>query len=316
MTQRKTMLALVREYLNYRRKLGFKLQIEGQQLLNFAAYADRIGHQGPLTTTLILGWACLPKNGSPLYRARRVEIVRSFARYCAAFDPKTEIPAQGILGPAHCRKPPYIYTSRQQAELLEAAGELRPKGGLRPQTYITLLGLLASTGLRISEALKLTRVEVNLKEGCLRIMETKFHKSRLVPLHATTIVPLKKYIQFRDQHCFGVGESFFCSEKGDRLPYSTVRTVFKTLREKLGWHVPPDRRPPRIHDLRHTFVCQRLLQWHQEGVDVNHAISALSTYLGHAKVSDTYWYLTGIPELLALGAARFEQFTQMSGDNL
>lgn len=308
MKKQKTMIEQVEEYISYKRKLGFKLHIEAGQLLNFAKYADKSGHTGPVTTTLALQWARLPEKASQLYQARRVEIVRCFAKYQAIFFPKTEIPPPRILGPAHRRTEPYIYSQQQLSALLEACMQLTPVHGLRPHTYTTLFGLIACAGLRISEALKLSRDDVDLANGILLIAETKFHKSRLVPLDPSASKALSKYAKLRDQYYpIAKSKKFFLSETGNLLPYSTVNHNFKLLREKLGW-CNKGKRPPRIQDMRHSFACRRLLLWYEQGVDINHAIYSLSTYLGHVKVSDTYWYLTGIPELFAVVGRKFEKF--------
>jgi len=304
-----SMAQLVEEYLEYRRRLGYRLRSEGKMLLAFADYADRSGHRGPLTTELALCWARLPAGAAPLYQARRLQVVRCFARYRAIFDPGTEIPPEGLLGRAQRRVAPHIYTEPELFALLAAARRLRSSTGLRPQTYATLVGLLSCTGLRIAEALKLSRADVDLAQAALTIRETKFRKSRLVPLHPTTVVALQTYARLRDGcHPLPRTHVFFVSEEGTPLCYSTVRITFRKLRQALPGPTLANQRAPRIQDLRHTFACRRLLRWYAEGVDIDHAILALSTYLGHAQVSDTYWYLTGIPELLDLAASRFEQF--------
>ena len=303
------MVEQVKEYVAYRRKLGFKLLTEARQLLNFAKYADNLGHSGPITTELILKWARLPKNASLLYQARRVEVVRCFAKYQSIFCSQTEIPPTRILGPAHCRTEPYIYSENQISTLLQECSMMSPIDSLRPRTYTTLFGLIACTGLRISEALKLSHDDIDWQKGALLITETKFHKSRWVPLHPSALESLKKYSRFRNQyHPISKSDKFFLSESGNSLSYSTVRCIFKLLREKLGWCIQ-GKRPPRIQDMRHTFACRRLLLWYEQGVDINNVIYNLSTYLGHVKVTDTYWYLTGIPELFALAGEKFEKLT-------
>jgi integrase len=304
------MVQLAQEYLDYRRRLGFQLQTAGQMLLEFARYADRVGHTGPLTTDLAVRWARLPVGASPLYQAQRLEAVRCFARHRAIFDPATEVPPERLLGPAHRRPDPYIYSEAELAALLAAASRLASPTGLRPRTYTTLIGLLICTGLRISEALKLSRGDIDWGHAWLMIRGSKFHKSRLVPLHPTVVPVLREYARHRDLlHPIARTESFFVSDRGSGLAYSTVRQAFRKLCAHLPGPRRPDGRAPRIHDVRHTFACRRLLRWYAEGVDLDHAVAALSTYLGHAKVSDTYWYLTGIPELLDLAAGRFERFT-------
>lgn len=160
-----SLTALAQQYLKYRRDLGFQLKIEGEQVLAFAAYADSSGHKGAISTELALKWARLPEGVSTLYHARRLEVVRCFAKYAAIFDEATEIPAKGLLGKAHRRVQPHIYSEAEIRKLMQAASGLSPTRGLRPQTYVALFGLLASTGLRISEALRLNRNDVDWEEG-------------------------------------------------------------------------------------------------------------------------------------------------------
>ena len=178
-----------------------------------------------------------------------------------------------------------------------------------PLTYSTLFGLLASTGLRISEALRLDKAHVDLTSGILRIEQTKFCKSRLVPLHSSVTQAMRRYACEHDSGSTARNsEAFFVGRDGRALPYSTVRNTFRRLCSQLGWRSNGMLPRPRIHDLRHSFACRRLLRWYQQGVDVDHAIAALSTYLGHCKVTDTYWYLTGTVQLLATASERFERF--------
>lgn len=306
MTRTATMVARVEAYLEARRRLGFQLQVEGRELLRFARYADQSSHQGPLTTELALRWAQLAQSAKPLYRARRLEVVRTFARHQVALEPGTEIPPAGILGPAHRRMPPYIYSDQEIAQLIEAAKNLRAPKGLRAETYASLIGLLACTGLRVSEALHLLCADVDLRSGVIRVRETKFRKTRLVPLHPSATIALQYYANAREMIVPGA-LSFFSSEAGTHLPYSTVRTVFRQLADQVTGPVQAHRRP-RLHDLRHTYACRSLLHWYHAGIDVNQRVAALSTYLGHAKVSDTYWYLTGVPELMAIIGERFGRF--------
>jgi len=305
-----TMTTRVEEYLAYRRALGYQIRSEAQMLQSFARYADDSGHQGPLTTELALQWARLPERSARLYQARRLEVVRTLARYLAPREPGTEIPPRGLFGPAHARGPAFLYSESDIAALIQAARKLTPTGGLRPLTYATLIGLLACTGLRITEALTLGADDVDLQAGVLTIRRTKFRKSRLVPLHTSALGPIRDYAADRDRCCGrNPGMTFFVSATGHRLPYTTVRHTFHgLLRQAMPGVVPVGRTRPRLHDLRHTFVCRRLLAWYRDGVDIDRVIDQLSAYLGHVKVSDTYWYLTGVPELLAIAGQRFEQF--------
>lgn len=310
MTVKKNMSTLAQEYLDYRRKLGFKLRNEGRRLLRFAEYADQSGHQGPLTTELALRWVRSPDAPTRLLQARRLIVVRGFAKYLAIFDPDTEIPPGNLFGKTHQRTQPHIYSEAEISELMTAAGQLRGTDGLRPRTYRTLFGLLASTGLRVSEALRLKREDVNWEQGVLAITETKFNKSRLVVLHPSACEQLKGYAHFRDQcHPTPESDAFLVSERGSALKYSTVRNTFRKICDQLGWKSNGQRRRPRMYDLRHTFACRRLLQWYRDGVDVEHAIASLATYMGHKKVTNTYWYITGVPELMQIAAKQFESFT-------
>lgn len=308
-----TMVTLAEDYLVLRRRLGFALKSSGQQLIGFARYADSIGHRGPITIDLAVGWARLPRDASPCWWARRLDIVRQFAQYRRLFDPQTEIPPAGLLGPSSRRVTPHIYSDKEIAALLDAAGKLRPAGGLRPHTYVTLLGLLLSAGLRISEALQLGCSDIDFDDGVLTVRRTKFRKSRLVPLHPSTVTALAKYARKRDEHFPGTPvPAFFVNEPGKPLRASTVASTFCVLRDQLGWTRDRDGRRPRLHDMRHTMAVCTLLRWYREGMDVDRKMPALSTYLGHVEVRDTYWYLTAVPELMAITAARFEAYRHRS----
>lgn len=305
------MATLVREYLAYRRGLGFKLRAEGAELVRFAAFADAEAPDGPLDTLLALRWARLPAGAGPLYCARRLEIVRCFARYVAVFDHRTQIPPAGILGPAHRRLRPHICSVQEVADLLKACAALGPAGSLRPCTYATLFGLLACSGLRVSEALRLADRDVDLAQGILTIRETKFRKSRLVPLSPSARDALRSYRQRRERHCpVPLSGAFFLTDGGRAIAYGTLRHTFRALARRLGWEPTGGGRRPRMYDLRHTFATRRLAAWQQEGANLAVLLPVLSTYLGHGKVADTYWYLTAIPELMRTAAVAFEQFAR------
>lgn len=313
MKKQKTMVTQVKEYIAYKRKLGFQLCRDERELLNFAKHTDESGHTGPVTVELIVKWACLPKNTSQSYPAYRVGIARRFAKYQAIFFPEAEIPPLRILGPGYRRTEPYIYSQQQISTLLKACMQLTPVDGLRPRTYATLFGLLACTGLRVSEALNLSRNDVDLANGLILIAETKFRKSRLVPLEPSASRALGEYAEFRDQqYPIAKSNKFFLSEKGSSLSYDAVDYNFVKLRKKLGW-CTKGKCAPRIQDMRHTFACRRLLLWYEQGEEINNVIYHLSTYLGHVKVSNTYWYLTGVPELFAVAVKKFEKFALRKG---
>lgn len=303
-----SMIKHAQEYLQFKRKLGYQLYTEGKELFLFARYTDQIGHKGPVTTELAVQWARLPQNADPVYWARRYETVRRFAKHRFLFDSRTEIPPKHLLGSSKRRRTPHIYSDEEIAALLQAASQLNPTNGLRPHTYVTLFGLLLSAGLRISEALNLSQQDVDLKTGILTVKETKFSKSRLVPISPSTVCALRRYSVFRDSYHPGtMSKGFFLSEKGISLNYRQVLYIFMKLRRNLGW-TDTDKRPPRIHDFRHSFAVKRLLKWYEEGTDLDQKILALSTYLGHVQVTDTYWYLSAVAELLAVVSQRFEDF--------
>ena len=292
-------------YLESRRALGFALESEGALLANLVAYARKVHHRGPLTTDLALNWAQVPPPTHSLRRARRLEAVRHFARFWAAFDRRTQIPPPGLFGPAYRRVPVHIYTPQEITALLAAAQQLPPSESLRPLTFGTLLGLLACTGLRISEALQLQLEDWERTEALLTIRQAKFGQSRYVPLAPSAAAALNTYGQARAK-AFpqSRARTLFLDAEGHPLSYRQVSRTFATLRQQLGWQA---QQPcPRLHDLRHTFAVSCLLGWYRRGQEeLNAKILSLAVYLGHRNIRHTYWYLTAVPELLVLGSARW-----------
>jgi integrase len=298
----------VASYLRTRRALGFTLHIEGRQLARFAAFAEQQGHQGPLTLQLAVAWANASRTPEGLGPARRLEVLRPFAKYCRLFEPQTPLLPARLFGPVHRRLTPHIYTEQELAVLLATCAELVPTNGLRPVTVRTLIGLLAATGLRVGEALRLTDADLDRHQLLLQVRQSKFRKSRLLPIATSTSEALAEYIAVRDQHLERrQPPALFVFDHGKPVSVAHVDYAFKVLRQQLGWQRDANGRWPRLYDLRHTFACRRLLAWYAEDVDVNRRLPHLATYLGHAKVSDTYWYLTNIPALMAIATARFEQ---------
>ncbi|TQE95105.1 MAG: tyrosine-type recombinase/integrase [Spiribacter salinus] len=299
----------VEAYLAYRRNLGFKLTIDGTQLKAFARFADDMGDQDRLTVGLAEQWARASERQDPFTWARRIEVLRGFARFCMRFEPATEIPPRDLFGAAHRRLVPHIYTDEELIALLEAANCLPSPNGLRPATCRTVFGLLAASGLRISEALALTRTDVDLVTGVLWIRETKRHKHRLVPLHPSTVKALRTYTRIRDQKLhYRASDHFFLRDDGQPTNQAIILYALQTLCCQLGFQPRGDYHRHRLHDLRHTFIVKSTLSFYEQGVDIDRAVLALSTYVGHAKVSDTYWYFTGIPELMALAGERFHRY--------
>jgi len=292
------------EYFSVRRTLGFKLRYHGTALPDFVSFLERQG-SAHITTESALRWARQPADAHPATWAYRLTMVRSFAQHVSGTDPKTEIPPQGLLPQHRSRKAPYLYSDDELARLMRAAGQLGSKTGLRPRTYVTLIGLLAATGMRVCEAVALKREDVDLAAGMLTVHQSKFGKSRLIPIHASTNRALQQYARFRDKvHPLPKAPSFFLSERSTGLNGAPKYITFGRLRRQAGLQNLPGRRNPRFHDLRHRFAVRTLLRWYRTGVDVEKAMPTLSTYLGHTKVTDTYWYLTAVPELLQLASKR------------
>lgn len=297
----------VADYLALRRSLGFTLRHAGIGLMDFVAFLEQQGAPF-ITTALALAWAQRPASARPAEWARRLSYVRGFARYRSATDARTEIPPWGLLPHRPARARPYLYTDAEIQRLLDAALQLAPAGGLRARTYHALLGLLAVTGIRIGEALRLTREDVDLRAGVLTVRGTKFGTSRLVPLHPSTQQVLAAYQAQRDA-CLARRPvvAFFVSSRATRLDGAEVRRTFYTLSRQIGLRAPGAHHGPRLHDFRHRFAVQTLVQWYRAGQEVGPRLPILSTYLGHVRVRDTYWYLTACPELMGLAVQRLEQ---------
>lgn len=295
------------EYLQIRRALGFKLPQAAGLLRQFVAFAD---HEGSsfVSKKLALKWATQPPNVLRSTWAERLRLVRCFAKYLSASDPRTEIPQKDLLPYRYQRKPPYFYTDKEILTLIHAAKKLGPPGGLRVHTYSTLFGLLAATGMRISEPIGLDRSDVDLQQGLLTIRQAKFGKSRLVPLHASTVRKLREYARLRDRLLPNpMSPSFFVSDRGTRLTGSAVHRRFVILSRQIGLRGATDSHGPRLHDLRHRFVIKTLVKWYHSGVDVERRMPILTTYLGHGHVADTYWYISATPQLLRLATLRLEK---------
>jgi integrase len=294
------------DYLQLRHSLGHELAEAGWLLPGLVAYLDARGLP-TVTIEAALAWAQqAPK--SPAGRVttvgpRRMTAARGFARYLSGIDPGTEVPPLGLMPRRAPWRRPFIYSAADIGALLEAARQAIVSP-LRAATYQTLIGLLAASGLRIGEAIKLDRSDVDWAQGVLLIRESKFGKSRLVPLHPSSMQALEGYARLRDHLQPRPAEpAFFVSLNRKRLLYAVVQLTFRQLIDSAGIGATAPS-PPRLHDLRHTFAVRALLGWYRAGEDVQSKIPALSTYLGHREPASTYWYLSAAPELLALAAAR------------
>lgn len=303
-----TLRAAVQEYLTLRRALGFKLREAGKALLEFVRFLEQ--HRAfYITTQLALSWAQQPSTVQPAEWARRLSVVRAFARHRSATDPRTEIPPDGLLPYRPKRARPYLYSDDEIRGLLRAALELPGRGGLRPWTYHCLIGLLSVSGLRIGEARNLELPDVDLQAAVLTIRGAKFGKSRLVPVHASTRDVLADYL-VRRKRCWAtrpVSPYVFVSNWGNRLDGGEIHRTFYALSRQTGLRGPSESHGPRLHDLRHRFAVTTLLRWYRAGEDAERRLPILSTYLGHVHVSDTFWYLSAWPELMREAMRRLER---------
>ena len=293
----------VEDYLTTRRALGFKLERHGRLLPHLVGYLERAG-AATVTTELALAWAT-QSEGHPDESAKRLSVARGFARYLQTLDSNAEVPAADLLARQQRRSSPYLYSDADVVALMAATSTLRFP--LRSATYRTLIGLLAVTGMRVGEAIGLVRDDLDWSHRRLIIREGKFGASRELPLHPSTIDALEMYAQLRDQ-CWPQPKSpFFISMAGTRLIHENVHWTFRRLVRHVGLQPRSASCRPRIHDLRHTFAVNTLIDWYRSGVDVAAWMPRLSTYLGHAAPAWTYWYLSATPELLSLAAARLDQ---------
>lgn len=300
-----TLRTAAHEYLATRRALGFKLHAHQRLLDSFTDYLHRRGAT-TITVELAVAWATQPAGADPLWWSRRLCVVRGFARHMRALDPETEIPPADMLPMRAGRITPHLYSSADVSALLQMAGAMRPR--LHAATYQTLIGLLAVTGMRVGEACRLDRDDVDLAEAVLTVTNSKFGKSRQIPIHASTVAALRGYAHLRDQISPHTSRqpSFFVSTRGTRLQVGNVCARFTALARTAGIPLPTGRRI-RIHDLRHSFAVATLLDWYRASGDTQAHLPLLTTYLGHVDPKSTYWYMQATPELLSLAAQRLEQ---------
>jgi integrase len=302
------------DYLRIRRALGYKLTKDERALRNFVEFLEACGAER-VTTELALDWATLPENAQPASLANRLTMVRQFASYLQTIDSATEVPPSRLLRAGNRRATPYIYTDSEIAALIDAAATLRYP--LLVCTYRTLLGLLAVSGLRVGEAIRLDTSDIDWERGLVIVRDTKFGKTRLVPLHPTTIDALHDYL-WRRGRLYPCPEprtrAVFISAAGTRLIYNCVNFTFLKLARSAGLRARSPTCRPRAHDLRHTLAVRTVLDAYHTGADVQARLSVLSTYLGHVNPSNTYWYLSAAPELLALAGERLQRHLDQLGD--
>lgn len=292
------------QYIAVRRALGAKLPEPPRALGQFVEFLKGQG-AAVITTELALRWAMQPHGVQRATWARRLSMVRQFAIWIHAVDPRTEVPPDRLLGSQRKRHPPHIYSPEEVQQLMTAASKLPSSRGLRARTYMTIIGLLAASGLRPGEVLALGRADVDLETGILHIRESKHGKSRFVPVHDSTCQALADYARRRDEiSAQSQSRTFFAAENGRPLEPHAVRRTFAKLSAAIGLRAPGVGRRigrgPRLQDFRHSFATQALLNWYRAGVNVELELPTLSTYLGHSDVTYTYWYFSADPELLQL----------------
>ena len=302
-------------YLELRRALGFKLERYATRLLRFISFlAGKSARR--ITTALALEFACQQAQRAPGTKKGYLCAVRGFARYLSGTDPAVEVPPPGLLGPCLSRLLPYIYSEEELRRLLAAAltipsaKRFAGRYDLKPWTLHGMLGLLAVTGMRLGEVVRLRSEDIDWAEGILTIGKTKFLKSRLIPLHPSTLAQLRTYARRRDRffasRAQGALPRFFVTCAGNPVGGGQVGHDFRKLSRQVGLRAPGQSHGPRIHDLRHRFAVTTLLRWYRSGKQVDRLLPVLSTYLGHSHVSGTYWYLSCTPELMAAAGARLE----------
>ena len=296
----------IEEYIQLKRAYGLKFQAGATTLLNFASFCSKNKYKN-VTVAIILEWIQTYPNASRENVARKIMTLRGFTSYWKAFDCKTELPPKELSHYQSNRGNPHIYSPHEIDKLLRACKKLGAEPGqtnpIRPETFQTMFGLIASCGLRRNEAINLTRKDVDFKNGTILIEMTKFRKSRIIPIHPTTLKKMKAYASLRDRAIKKtICDNFFIMNRGQAVDGDSIYYAF--VRSCKMANLRPDITGsgyPRIHDLRHTFVVRVILDWLNANKDVHTLMPALSTYVGHAGPSDTYWYLTGVPELMRFG---------------
>jgi len=291
------------DYLAVRRSLGYKLARPEKLLGQFITYLEDQG-AATVTTDHALAWAILP-GGDANWHAHRLSVVRGFAAYLRTIDPSAQVPPAGLIPARPRRATPYLYSGADITALIAAAASLRSR--LRVATYQVLIGLLAVTGMRVGEAIRLDRGDLDLAGGVVTVRQSKFGKTRLLPLHPTAVTALRGYLRLRDRlHPQPGTAAVFISPAGTRLLYCNVHATWKLLVASAGLKPRSAACRPRIHDLRHSFAVASLLDAYAAGQDGQARLALLSTYMGHTDPSHTYWYLSAAPELLALAGQRLE----------
>jgi integrase len=310
MTASKTMMDWVADFLAYRNSLGFEDITLKDALPRFARYCCKQDQSSHLTREIAVDWVASRKKAGPYYRRRLLGQIRIFAQYLSLFDPKTEIPELGLLGYAPYRRRPYIYSDEEIRRMIAVAETGKWRVPFWSDTLPAIIGLLSCTGMRPGEALRLRIADVNIPDRQIVIRESKSCLRRRIMIHETTAKALDRYLDTPIPVPRHGAPTFFRRERGRPIERRCIDGSFRYLRKWADLTAPPGERQPRLYDLRHTFVCRRLLIWYREDRNVQELLPALSAYVGHSEIDDTYWYLTATPELMALCSRKMEQFAE------
>jgi integrase len=311
-TPTSSMVKLARRYLAHRRAFGYLLRGEGYVLLAFARFLDRTAPGQPLRPRLALQWV-KQKPVQSVTQSIRLSAIRGFARFCATLDPRTQIPDAHLTPRGNTRRAPHIFTEAQLRLILRRIKTLRPcRTELRPLTYRTLIGLLACSGLRPSEALQLRDADFQAATGTLRVPPVKRSRGRTLPLHPTTTRALQRYQRIRRSH-YPTATHFFVGPFGRPLQICAVDSTFRQLVHGIAGN--GSRGAPRLYDLRHRFATQWIARWSRQSVPLTHRLVLLSRYLGHRHFHDTYWYVQPEASALKHAAIRFERYRQRTSSS-
>lgn len=297
-------------YLTFRRSFGYDLAFVERVLRQFTQFADGVGHRH-ITTDLFLAWKANYGAADNSTWAARLGMVRNFAGWLTQHDVRTEIPPAGLVAGRRIRSHPYIFAKGEIDALIGAAGQLPSPYGLRALVWQTLFGLVAVTGMRISEALKLEQNDIDFGCELLSVRKSKNGKGRVIPLLSCTVDRLAIYTRERERLLGSSGGPFFVKEDGTACSDCGARYTFAQISRHIGLRQPTQYNRngigPRIHDLRHTFAVHTILDWFREGRDIDREMYRLSTYLGHTKPDYTFWYIEAVPELLEMASTRAEK---------
>lgn len=304
-----TLKVALDDYLAFRRSLGYKLERSGQVLASFVDYAESAGTEH-ISTDLAVSWALLPSNPDSQWRAARLGMVRSFARYLYAIDPANEVPPTGLIPRGRGRPAPYIYSENEVTALMLASRRLR--SAIQAATLEVVIGLLAVSGLRVGEIIRLNNDDVDFCGSMIIVRFSKGGKSRVVPIQESTVEALQSYVFLRDRWFPQMrSESLFVSTVGRRLHTCNLDATFAKVLSLAGLPTRANRHGPRLGDFRHSFAVRTMLEWHMDGIEVAPRLPILSTYLGHVNPASTYWYFSASPELPAAAVQRLTRHLEV-----